>query len=76
MFVVCLNARRIPENLTSLRALFKGVGFADLTLVTEGSYTGRSPGMLIYYGNRTERSPIYYGNRAESNSVCNHMTDG
>ena len=30
----------------------------SLLFVTEGVYTGRSPGMLIYYGNRTERSPI------------------
>ena len=44
----------MPENVASLRALFKGVGFADLTPVIEGVYAGRSPGMLIYHGNRTE----------------------
>ena len=52
-FVICVDVKGIPENLTSLRAMFEGVGVADLTLVTEGVYTGYSPGLLIYNGDRT-----------------------
>ena len=48
----------IPENLSSLRAIFEGVGFADLTPLNKSAYTGRSPGMLIYNGNGTEWSSI------------------
>ncbi|PFX14048.1 Nephrocystin-3 [Stylophora pistillata] len=42
-FVICLNVKGIPENVTSLRARFDGVGFADLTQVATGVYTGNSP---------------------------------
>ena len=49
----------IPENLSSLRAIFEGVGVADLTPFNESAYTGLSPGMLIYnHGNGTEWSSI------------------
>ena len=57
-FVICLDVKGIPENITSLQALFEGVGYVNLTPVTEGVYTGSSPGMLIYNGNRTKWSPI------------------
>lgn len=46
-FVICLNVNGIPANVTSLTARFKGVGFADLTLVTEGVYSGNSPASEI-----------------------------
>lgn len=48
----------IPENLSPLRAIFEGVGVADLTPFNESAYTGLSPGMLIYNGNGTEWSSI------------------
>ena len=48
----------IPENLSSLRAIFEGVGVADLTPFNKSAYTGLSPGMLIYNGNGTEWSSI------------------
>ncbi|XP_066016000.1 uncharacterized protein [Pocillopora verrucosa] len=41
-FVICLDVKGIPENITSLQALFEGVGYVNLTPVTEGVYTGRS----------------------------------
>nr|XP_058954285.1 uncharacterized protein LOC131781604 [Pocillopora verrucosa] len=46
-FLICLNVNGIPENVASLRALFKGVGFADLKPVIEGVYAGRSPASEI-----------------------------
>lgn len=48
----------IPENISSLRAIFEGVGVADLTPYNESAYTGHSPGMLIYNSNGTEWSSI------------------
>ena len=57
-FVICLNVKSIPENITLLQAFFEGVGYVNLTPVSESAYTGRSPGMLIYNGNRTKWSPI------------------
>ncbi|CAH3152700.1 unnamed protein product [Pocillopora meandrina] len=42
-FVIFVNVNGIPENLSSLRAIFKGVGVADLTPFIESAYTGLSP---------------------------------